>query len=153
MKMNIEDYAAPPPTRWERIRSKMATIMGRIKMYILTYMYNYVLWPVRDHMERLLSIGQEVIQFIIYRNPISSLINWHYHPARRNISWFTWFAEAFITIECMVVGAFIVPGMIVVSIVYLGWIFGFWAKDIKAILDSIIEYIEYILGKFGIHVK
>ena len=141
MKMNIEDYAAPPPTRWERIRSKMTTLMGRIKMYILTYMYNYVLWPVRDLIDRLLSIGQEVIQFIIHRNPVSSLINWHYHPARRNISWFTWLAEAFITIECMVVYAFIGPGIIVGFIMCLGWVFGYWSKDVYAIIDSIIEYI------------
>lgn len=153
MKMNIEDYAAPPPTRWERIRSKMANLMGRIKMHILTYMYNYVLWPVRDHIDRLLSIGQEVIQFIIHRNPVTSLINWHYHPARRNISWFTWLAEAFITILCMVVYAFIGPGIIVGFIMCLGWVIGYWSKDVKAIIDSIIEYIEYILGKFGIHVK
>ena len=148
MKMNIEDYAAPPPTRWERIRSKMANLMGRIKMHILTYMYNYVLWPVRDHIDRLLSIGQEVIQFIIHRNPVSSLINWHYHPARRNISWFTWLAEAFITILCMVVYAFIGPGIIVGFIMCLGWVFGYWSKDVKAIIDSIIEYIEWL---FGVH--
>ena len=159
--MKIEDYALPPPTRWERIRSKMVTLIPalirrlihfvqvRFIHYVIHYVLQYVLRPVCDLIARLI----EVIQFIIHRNPVSSLINWHYHPARRNSSWFTWLADVFITLVCMVVGAFIVPGIIVTSIVYLGCVFGFWSKDAKAIIDSIIEYIEYILGCFGIHTE
>ena len=115
----------------------MTTLMGRIKMYILTYMYNYVLWPVCFLTARLPST-EAVIQLIF--SPVSSLIDWHYHPARRNISWFTWLGEAFITILVLGLIALFTIGVILAVIGHFGVMFGY-NKEPYAILNFLLEYI------------
>ena len=153
--MSIQYYATPPPTRWERIRSKMATLIPRLIQYVLHFI-QYVLWSVYNLILNLILnlIGglPSIIQFIMHRNPVSSLINWHYHPARRNISWFNWLAEAFITILFIGVAIFVLfVGVPVLFVFFFVYTPAFWIDKTtaKAISDYIYSVLAYIFSVFG----